>query len=55
MSTSNGLVIIDDDTEIEYQDNLGYLKQGERKIRGKGDLTATSSNADVNVAFDIYS
>jgi type II secretory pathway predicted ATPase ExeA len=53
MNTSNGLVIIVDDTEIEYQDNLEYLKRGERKRRGKGDLTVTNSNADVNVAFDI--
>ncbi|KAI7895364.1 uncharacterized protein EV154DRAFT_599277 [Mucor mucedo] len=52
-STSNGQVTIDDDTGIEYQDNLDYLKRGERYRRGKGDLTATSSNADVNIAFDI--
>lgn len=53
MQTSNGQVTIDDDTYIEYQDNLDYLKRGERYRRGKGDLTATSSNADINVAFDI--
>lgn len=53
MSTSEGSVnIVDNEDEIEYQDNLDYLKRGNRKGFGnKGDLTVQTSNADVSVSF----
>lgn len=53
MTTSNGPVVIEDDKDIKYQDNLGYLKRGEKGTRGKGDLTVTTSNSDIYVAFDV--
>ncbi|GAA5796662.1 hypothetical protein HPULCUR_002036 [Helicostylum pulchrum] len=53
MSTSNGPVVIENDNDIKYQDNLGYLKRGEKGTRGKGDLTVTTSNSDIYVAFDV--
>lgn len=54
LSTSNGRVSIDDDSDIEYQDDLEYMKRGQRHGDGKGDLTVTTSNSDINVAFDTY-
>ncbi|KAI9469702.1 MAG: hypothetical protein EXX96DRAFT_378633 [Benjaminiella poitrasii] len=55
MSTSHGEVMIDDEHEIEYEYNVGYLKQGVRKGMGKkGDLTVQTSNANVQVSFDLF-
>lgn len=54
MSTSNGVVTIDNEDDIEYQNNSSHLKRGERRGSGnQGDLSVTNSNADVNVSFDI--
>ena len=53
MSTSHGEVTIENGQDIQYQDDLEYLKRGYRGERGKGDLVVETNNADVHVAFDM--
>lgn len=53
MTTSNGLVNIENDDSIEYQDDSDYVKRGTRRGGGKGHLIVETSNDDIYVAFDI--
>ncbi|KAG2189764.1 hypothetical protein INT46_005822 [Mucor plumbeus] len=53
LSTSHGEVTIENGQDIQYQDDLEYLKRGYRGERGKGDLVVETNNADVHVAFDM--